>query len=191
MEDSLLLPVLQPSSWEGWDVAVCRPLFGDDGPPLPGIPVVGFAYDAAEGMHPILLDDLTDEESPLSLEIAARNNLAPLAIEWEARSSGDEDTPSALIGRHPFAAELILSPRHMTEAQERLGTEGVAVAIPARGMIAVQDAFPADIDDLLGLLQWTHYVHEDAGEYGLSPRVFLVTDGEVKAVIQPPPEEDF
>ncbi len=187
MEDRILLPRLLPAGDEAYADVLSRPLLGEESEKnswMPRVSLEWYSDDEVESIEELELGTSFQEMEALACE-----NLLSIQVEWDVQTSEETGQPQIMFGHHEFAVECILSPPHMREIQSFLKVESLAVAIPIGGMIAIQDANPPHLDDVLGLMQWARSVYDDAIEIGLSPEIFLVKDGILKAVIKP--EEGF
>lgn len=177
--DDLVVPRLRPRSWPLVQQACSYPL-GPLSRPLPHAPWVSFVRDAPGRLQVLTWRALLDEGRAFDLvRRDALENLARRAGVFEVTETGPAGRPRRLSLVHELAAEHVLLEATMRQLQDLLAARALAVAVPGRGVMAVEDAF-APPDQVARLLAWTTDVFERAGEArAVSPAPLLVKNGQV------------
>lgn len=183
-------PVLKPADW-GRSAAesgvITRPLSNEAMPD--DAPVVAYALDTDvsvvfinRDMLPSLLD--TDDIHGIALA-CLRKRLAAEA-EFDELPDASEQIGARILlytGSY-YAAEAILLPEVLKEAQERLGADFLCVGIPTRGgmmMIPGHEGEGASIAAFHAAVAGFHYEGRDAP---ISPRVYAARDGEIAGYLE-------
>jgi hypothetical protein len=177
--DDHVLPRLRPRSWPQVQQACSYPL-GPLSRPLPHAPWVSFVREPPGQLETLTWRTLADEGRALDLvRRDALENLSRRAGELETSAAGPGRRPRRLSLAHELAAEHVLLEAVMRQAQDRLAARALAVAVPGRGVLAVEDAF-APPDQIARLIAWTADVFAGVGEaLAISPAPLLVKDGQV------------
>lgn len=180
-----LLPILVPSDWPERDRCSCRPLLeGLPGPDLPWVAITQQAEPLLVYLGPERLDwlGLIHAEA----EDRAVANLMRLPAAWRtvqhATPSGSWLALELLEG--PMAAERILDPHALQQlAADRVGSEGLAIGIPHRGLLVVTPTTMALDGHLANVVRGLYEEAREAGAMALSPRVFLAEAGQLVGLL--------
>ena len=184
MSDNLL-PCLKEHNWPGREHTICRVLWAEEASQY--MPWLAFGWDHPHTFEFINTDKskglgLTDE----ALEAQALANLRGRSGSWQPIDSdaGDGKQLKMLICTDDFfAAERIADATFMQEAQRRLGSSGLLVGIPRRGLMM---ATRVDQDEQL-IMAFGGVV---AGEFSrgesavISPMIFALKDGAIVALVE-------
>ncbi len=180
-----LLPTLVPADWPQADSCTCRLLI--EGLPAPDLPLVAFSQQ----VEPLLVY-LGPERlawlgiSAADAEAQAVANLASLPVAWRtvqhATPSGSWLALEVLEG--PMAAERILDSAALRQlAEDRVGSQTLAIGIPHRGLLLVTSATMAMEAELALVVRGLYEEAREAGAVALSPRVFLAEQGALVGLI--------
>ena len=145
-----LLPCLKEANWEGRPHTVCRALCPAASASSPHIPWLAFGFDHPHSLEFVNRDWLASLASNAQeLEARALANLRARPATWQpldvtTRAGG----PLQVLACSDdfFAAERILDPAFMKQAQQHVGASRLFVGIPRRGLLL---AIPGDLDNAL------------------------------------------
>lgn len=178
-----LLPVLRSPIWPLRQVALCWPLSprGDSGP------LVTIVRDTPRALVPVDSNDPAARDRGRALESAIRfleTRLPP----WDVERAPDGRI-QALVLVDAYASEAVLSPDRMRAAQLRMEARALLAAVPVRGIVRIEDAFPDDADEVKALAAWADAVFKDATAHPtmtpLTPDLLVVVDGKVQGPVDP------
>ena len=177
-----ILPLLKDAAWPGREQSVCAPLTDL---PIQDQPLVTFGWDRPETF------EMLGRQDPLAanldvLRAAAAANLKKRAGSWQPIEIklGLFKTGRFLVCGDDFlAAERILDPDFLMQAQRTLDAKMLAVGIPRRGIIMAANG--AQSSELL-----QRFLAAVAGQFHrgeappITPTVFGVVDGAIVAHLQ-------
>ncbi|MFI6869268.1 hypothetical protein [Nocardia sp. NPDC050406] len=167
-----IFPLLKPADWEHRDLVVHdRFGFGEDAL------VVAYARDG-DGNFEIITQGSPEAGDPEGLRRLAFGNLARQRYPFEVAEAGG--LPFATASGHDFAAEKVLDPATVLEAQRLLGTDSIQIAVPRRTCLM---AFPQDltadqVQTMIKLVMYT-YLDDSYGNAPITPSLFLFDQGEL------------
>lgn len=177
-----LLPQLQPMDWPGRRGALAWPLTERDDNVLH----VCLVRDEVSQLRVVSSDAPEARDRIISFERAVRELDRHLG-EWSI-NTGASGQPEGLVMVGPMAAEALLSRTRLLQAHEILGASALVAAVPARGLLRLQDAYPVDPGSIFALERWAQLVYTDAGSSDamtrLSPALLVVIDGEVRGLLR-------
>ncbi len=185
-ENQIILPALKPDDWLGREHAICRPLVPEQN--LPGGPWIGFGYN-----YSTAFEFITQESLPAGntinqvrlIEQAAVRNLQSRPVHWkieEVRTGLFRRMRLLVCGEDALASERILDKKFLLQAQIEMKTSQLAVGIPYRGLLIATDAHQnAKVQARFSAMVSTQY--HRAQSIPISPRVFLVQDGEIIGIL--------
>jgi uncharacterized protein YtpQ (UPF0354 family) len=183
-----IYPCLKQTAWADLAPTVRRPLADLAG--AEWMPWVAFGYD-----HPhtfVFVPDRELQESGRSapeLEAEALANLRDREASWQTVEIGLKSglrLQVAMCSDDFFAAERILEPESILEAQRRLGASALLSGVPRRGLLALIDA-----DAGTDAIAW--FVVMVADEYfggqsaPISPMIFRMSGGRIVGALPSPP----
>jgi hypothetical protein len=185
-----LLPALKATDWVGCSHALCRPLAPELDTPY--MPWVAFGYD-----HPHTFEFVTSESMPGGsdpdqlqlLEYAAVRNLRDREAVWQSQKvTAAGRKLSLLVCCDDFlAAERVLDQEFMAEAQSRLKTKLLAVAVPQRGLLLAFDSHQSrEKVGLFATIAAAQFFQ--TGNAPISPVTFLMNNGKIVGIIKGPEE---
>lgn len=190
MNTSRILPKLRHERWMGWTEVAGRPLVAM---PLPGLPRVALGEDTPKRFaflpKPEFIERSAENwaERPFEeWEAIAVSNLAQRPRRWQvAERSGGVfgfgGKPSRLEYVDEFACEHMLDVAFMNEAHALLRSSLLAVAIPARGILAAADgADQAQVEKLIDYAR-RGFVGAPEGMEPITPHAITVRDGRPSA----------
>lgn len=173
-----LLPYLRPSSWPHLHQVPHHPLLAVEGVDVPYVTYVATTQQrviTTELMRSqkLGLDELA-EEAMLSLSERAFD-LTPRPI---------VETGGALLisVTDEFAAEAVACPQLMHAAHDALGSERLAAAIPARGVLLIADG--RDESSAAILSGWAREIYSEAGDLALTPHLIMLRLGVPEGVLK-------
>jgi len=177
-----LLPVLRPADWPGRDTALCWGLTERDDELL----WVSLVRDEGASLRPLPPRGVEAQRRIAALDRAVRN-LESRLPSFEVERSPDGRVRGLTL-LDPQAAEALLSVRVLHVAHELLGTRALVASVPFRGLLRLQDAYPADQAEVTALARWTERGFAEAadrpGVQRLSPRLFVIVDGRVQGPLR-------
>ncbi len=135
-----VFPVLKPASWQGLAYGA-RAHVWIGTPQAPEVVVAYGCYEA--GFASYITNETPAYNDPDVLVQEAFDNLKALDVELQVVGTGPD---RVVIAAGPFAAEQVLSERHVLAIQDRLETAEIVVSIPRRDALL---ACPADASDQL------------------------------------------
>ncbi|MEO8698842.1 MAG: hypothetical protein ABI867_02330 [Kofleriaceae bacterium] len=94
-----------------------------------------------------------------------------------------DDLRLVVVSESFYAAEKLLDQALMTKLHALLGAEVLAAAVPARGLLLVASAIPAQVARFAALVRARF---DDAGGRAISPLVMLVEGGSVSGFVAEP-----
>lgn len=176
-----LLPYLRPPGWPHLDQVPHHPLVEIEGVPMPAVTYV-YTHDAQ--VRPITHEALLEGGlSVAELAAEATLNLAQRPMELTPQPLADVVGGMIITVTDEFAAEAITCPPLMHAAHDALGTDQIAVALPARGVLLIGDGRPEGHPEILSA--WAREVFVDAGPQGLTPQIFVLRLGVPEGIFVP------
>ena len=136
MSDEPLLPCLKEPAWSGRDAVVSRPLWRESSP---YVPWVALGYERA-GTIEFLGRDRAANRDAGELEREALANLRRREASWQElrlELGGFKNLRMLAAADDVLAAERILDPAFLEEAQRQLRAPGLFVGIPRRAFLVV------------------------------------------------------
>jgi len=124
--DPIIYPILKEYNWVAKPFAVYKHYMDSDKPP---VPLIGFGYDTTDNFI-FLTQDKLGERSIDDLYAESLSNLQKEEAEWENFT----DFMLTASGK-TFSSEKILDPEFLKDAQTRLDTDEILVAVPRRTVI--------------------------------------------------------
>jgi len=180
---TLLLPILRSSKWKDAHLAFCTPLI-QARETVTHNPWLSFAHDSGTQLFTITRKSLPEEEKTKDeIVLEALQNLAQRALEWEISARRADGTAMVLTCRDERAAEAILVPGHMEEAQSILGANEIVAAIPVSGIMIVQTAHPQDPSELSALIHWAQDNFQAETDAPLTPHLITVQMGTITGML--------
>lgn len=179
-----ILPCLKDYQWAGKDETVARPLWRDGSSTF--MPWVALGYD-----HPHTFEFLSRAEllrvgkDERALEHEAIGNLRQRKASWEpydVKLGFLKKLRMLACGDDFLAAERILDPVFLQEAQTRLGAKGLLAGVPRRGALMVTD-FEQDQDRISAFLALVCQHYKEDAAAPVSPAAFLIGDGRIGGVV--------
>jgi hypothetical protein len=179
-----ILPCLKDPAWGGKDGTVNRRLW--DKEPLEFVPWVGFGYDHEHSFEFLPCASLAElKKTQVEVEREAMRNLRARRASWEpwnVKLGWFKKLRMLACGNDFLAAERILDPIFLREAQRRLGARGLVVGVPRRGSLMATDALQG-ADRIAAFLAIVWQQYREGGSPPVSPLGFAVTDGRIVAVV--------
>jgi hypothetical protein len=180
-----ILPVLKAPDWGG--ARMLRRRLTDIGHP-DIVPWVAFGID-----HPTLIEFVGEQaesvrgRSLADIEAEAIANLGRFPCRWkeDVAEAADGARGVVLMAMGPYAAERVLDARFMREAQQRLGSEIVAVGMPHRNMLVAAGRPEGML--FAGFQNAVQHAHTRGSGAAISPGVFLMRGTTVIASPADPP----
>ena len=133
-----LMPCLKEAKWQGREGTVCRALWEQTSSPY--MPWLAVGYDHPHTFEFINVDRLTAlNTTEQALEAQALANLRARPANWEPVDVDVKGRTLHMLvcSGDYFAAEHLLDPPFMQQAQRRLRTQGLFVGVPRRGLLMV------------------------------------------------------
>lgn len=182
-----LLPLLQPPGWLGRTASLSWPIA--QGPD--GLLWVSLVRDDRSAIRLVGADTAEARDSSASFERAIENLESRLGP-WEVdRNEGGDIVGLTLV--HELASEAVLSSSRMLRAHELLGARALVAAVPVRGILRLQNAYPEDQHAVRALAEWSELIYSDAGRQPtmsrLSPRLLVIVRGRVQGQLRTQGEE--
>ena len=171
-----VLPRLFPHDWPDAPRVVCRRL----APGLDESPWLAFVEAGSGRRAPIEAGDLE------ALERAAIEALTARGLRWKVAQRDESRAPEVLEISDRMAAEVVLLPALLREAQRQLGTRGVGVVIPTADRVEVHDAFHPDWGRLAEVAAGAARRHALAARRPVCPDVLVVQDGVIVGAVTAP-----
>ena len=135
-----VFPVLKPASWQGLTYGARAHVWIGS----PQAPEVVVAYGCYDGGFASYITNETPAWNDLDVLVReAFDNLKAHEVPLQVVGTG---TDRVVIAAGPFAAEQVLSERHVLAIQDRLETADIVVSIPRRDALL---ACPADASEQL------------------------------------------
>lgn len=180
--DAILLPILRADIWKGGESALRSKLIRTE-EPLQGNLWVSFAYSTESKLYSITKDSLNaNKQKPDEVVLEALQNLETLDFEWEITSRRVDGSASVLTCNHEFAAESILLPQHLIDAQSILGTHEITLALPIAGCVIAQTAHPSHRNELDQLMTWAHEMFSKNEGRTLTPNLVTAQMGQIRSM---------
>lgn len=185
MPDDIILPCLKEAAWGRDGVSACRLLWS--GQKSPHIPWIGFGRDQPHSFA--FLQRSAPEEMGKSLERIEREavrNLRLRAATWQpldVKMGWFKTLRMLVCGDDFLAAERILEPGFMKQAQATLKARGLLVGIPRRGFLIVTNAEQA-ADRLQAFAVMVSTQYHRAESAPISPVVFAMKDGAIVGMVE-------
>src|SRR5579871_5288830 len=170
--ERMIIPRLKQSDWNGKAQVVSRPLLPD----RTDSPLVAFGYDLPHTIQYINRSELAKlTMTEVQIEQEALGSLREHPVSWK-REKLEADFLSESLDLLScdgdfLAAEHILDPDFMTEAQRLLGCEMLAVFIPREGMLFVTHHQGFDAVRIVGMALLADTLYK-ASEKPISSNVF-------------------
>lgn len=182
-----LLPLLQPPGWLGRSTSLSWPIA--QGPD--GLLWVSLVRDDRSAIRLVGADTDEARDPSASFERAIEHLESQLGP-WEL----DRNEEGHIVGLtlvHELASEAVLSTSRMLRAHELLGARALVAAVPVRGILRLQNAYPEDQHAVRALAEWAEIVYTDAGGQPtmsrLSPRLLVLVRGQVQGQLRTQGEE--
>ena len=177
---SALLPCLKERTWLGREHAVCRVLWPREASAY--MPWVAVGYDHPHSFMFVTAQAFAKmQTTEAALEARALANLRKRPAKWEKVSVEPKKGSrfSILACMDDFlAAERILDPDFMKEAQRTLRARGLLVGIPRRGrLFCIDGELNEDAIQAFGIMVAQEFTSVESAE--ISPMLFVVKDGAV------------
>ena len=180
--DATLLPILRPFKWDGGKDALRSKLIRTE-EELQHNLWVSFAYNETSKLYTVTKDSLkVHGQQGKELVLEALANLESLEFEWEISSRRPDGTAQVLTCEHEFAAESILLPDHLLEAQSILSAQEIVLAIPVAGHLIAQTAHPMHRNELDQLMLWAHDNYMSAEGRTLTPNLITARMGQIHSM---------
>ena len=180
--EATLLPVLRPQSWRGGESALRSKLIRTDEPMQHNL-WISFAYNTETKLYTVTKESLkAHSQKSKDIVMEALQNLQNQGFEWEIHTRRGDGSAQVLSCTHEFAAESILLPDHLLEAQSILGVHEIAIALPVAGLIIVQAAHSANRHDLDQLMLWAHENYMQAEGRTLTPNLITAQMGQIRSM---------
>jgi hypothetical protein len=185
-EDSAaLLPCLKERVWAGREHAVCRVLWANTASAY--MPWAAVGYDRPSSFQFITTKDCAEmRTTEAALEARALANLRQRPAKWERVDIDSKHGSRFTIlrcGEDFFAAERILDPDFLKEAQRTLRARGLLVGIPRRGRLyCVNGELPQDALQGFGTAIAQEFVSGESAP--ISPMLFAVKDGAIVEIVE-------
>jgi len=189
--DPPLVPVLRPGGWDLAHVAVSRSLMHPQR--APHIPFVAVARPRPKGLDFLRWPALDDLGMTWAEVLAfAIENLAATPAQWEELHRSPAFDRPALLGlsdQGVLGASRLLDRTLLDDAHARLGSRFLLASVPSQHHLFVVDGSPAaDQSMLRAFVVWTaRHFQAAQGIDALSERIFVVRDGVIAGLYQPPP----
>jgi hypothetical protein len=181
--EGVILPCLKEPSWGRDGLSVCRPLWRGDSPQIPW---VSFGYDRPESFDFLSRAALADlKKSETEVEREAVRNLSLRKATWESvevKLGFLKKLRMLGCGDNFLAAERILDPGFMREAQTRLKARGLLVGIPRRGYLVVTDG-EGGVDRITPFATMVSMQYHRGESAPISPALFAVKDGSIVGMV--------
>ena len=184
-DSTALLPCLKERAWAGREHAVCRVLYAKTASAY--MPWVAVGHD-----HPASFEFITTQSfatiqtTEAALEARALANLRKRAATWEkVEIDSKHGSPFTILvcGDDFFAAERILDPDFLKEAQRKLRARGLFVGIPRRGRLyCVNGELPQDAVTGFGISIAQEFMSGESAP--ISPMLFAVKDGAIVDILE-------
>jgi hypothetical protein len=177
-----LLPCLQPPAWSGSERAMARPLLPE---PSPYVPWVALGYDEPEIFRFLERDGASPGRTADALEAEAVANLQQRPARWqdlELDLGGFKRLRMLVAGDDALAAERVLDPPFLLEAQRRLEAAGLLLGIPRRGFL-VATALDNNVERVhtFGAVAATQFQGGESDP--LTPALFTARGGRIAGVV--------
>lgn len=177
-----LFPVLRPQTWTSGAVALRTKLIRTE-EDLPHNLWVSFAYSTEDKLYTVTKDSLkAHQQKGEDIVLKALENLNTLSFEWQITSRRADGSAAVLTCIHEFAAESILLPEHLVEAQSILGVHEIALALPVAGCLIAQTAHPSHRNELDQLMTWAHENFNHAEGRTLTPNLLTAQMGQIRSM---------
>jgi uncharacterized protein YtpQ (UPF0354 family) len=182
-----IYPCLKETPWAALAATVRRPLADVDG--AEWMPWVAFGHDRPDAFVFLQEHELRESgRSAADLEAEALANLGDREASWQMAEIGLKDGARFQMVTCTddfFAAERILEPASVLEAQRRLGASALLAAVPRRGLLTLIDA-----DASAGAIAWFVVMaareHFGGQSAPISPMVFRMSAGRIVGALSSP-----
>jgi uncharacterized protein YtpQ (UPF0354 family) len=178
--DGRIFPCLKETPWARLGPTVRRPLAEVEG--AGWMPWVAFGYDQPDAFVFLQENDLEEMgRSASDIEAEALGNLRDREASWqmvEMRREGSGPVQFVRCTEDFFAAERILEPESVLEAQRRLGASALLAAVPRRGLLVLMDA-AAGAEAIAGFVLMVAREHFEGQSAPISPLVFRMSEGRI------------
>ncbi len=182
-----IYPCLKETPWAALGPTVRRPLADIEG--AEWMPWVALGYDRPDTFVFLQEHELRQSgRSAADLEAEALANLGEREASWQMVEIGLEDGARFQIVRCTddfFAAERILEPGSILDAQRRLGASALLAAVPRRGLLALIDA-DAGPDAIAWFVIMVANEHFGGQSAPISPMVFRMSAGRIVGALPSP-----
>ena len=175
-----LYPILMPSDWEAPENTPAYRLEvpSDD----PRIPWVTFGSLGTSGLEP-LEEPVEQEFKRDQIEETARRHLSERDATWQRVKSQSGSSRSSMLAclDDPLAAERVMLPEFVVQAQEKLGTEVLAIGIPRRGLMVAMDGRQPE-ESLMGFGAFNLAEFHSRETDPITSLTFLMDEGKIAGV---------
>ena len=179
-----LLPCLKEPKWQGREHTVCRALWEREASAY--MPWVAVGYDHPHTFQFINTDRLSElNTSEQALETEAVANLRARPAAWERVDVDVEGGTLRMLvcSGDFFAAERVLDPGFMQQAQRTLKSAGLFVGIPRRGLLMATAA--EQEQHLIAAFGAAVAGQFSRGETAvISPMLFALKDGAIVGIVE-------
>jgi hypothetical protein len=180
-----ILPCLKEPAWGRQGDAFFRPLWA--GAQSPYMPLVAFGYDHPHTFEFLNRDRLGEMgKTEMQLEREAVHNLRRRSAHWEpldVKLGWFKKLRMLMCADDFLAAERILDPLFMTEAQRRLGARGLLAGVPRRGLLVVMNG-EAGAEEIARFAAMVVQQFQAGDSAPISPMAFAVKDGRILALVE-------
>jgi hypothetical protein len=179
-----VLPCLKEAKWRGREDTVCRALW--EGESSPYMPWLAVGYDRPHTFEFINTNRLPElKTTERALEAQALANLRARPAAWEpvnVEVKGKTLRMLCCSGDY-FAAEQVMNPAFMQEAQRKFKTHGLFVGVPRRGLLMVTAA--GQDDQMIAAFGAAVAGQFSRGETApISPMLFAIKDGAIVGILE-------
>jgi hypothetical protein len=179
-----LLPCLKEAKWRGREHTVCRALWESESSPY--MPWLAVGYDHPHTFEFINTDRLGEfKTTEKALEAQALANLRARPATWEPVDVDVKGSRLRILtcSGDYFAAEHVLNPAFMQQAQRTLKTHGLFVGVPRRGLLMAAAA--GQDQQMIAAFGAAVAGQFSRGETAvISPMLFAMKDGAIVGVLE-------
>ncbi|MFN3201211.1 MAG: hypothetical protein ACE366_22615 [Bradymonadia bacterium] len=182
MTRSTVLPYLRPATWPHLNQVPHHPLAQVDGI---DVPMVTYVAQGPDGTRQVITLEAMAQGGIEIDDLAAEGTLAlsRLALDFTPKPLVETGGTLLISLADECAAEAVGCPPLMHAAHEALGTERLAAALPARGVLMLGDG--RDENATAVLSQWAYEIYTEAGPAGLTPHLLMLRLGIPEGVLYP------
>lgn len=179
-----LLPCLKDFDWPGKDGCVARPLWAEGKSRY--VPWVAFGYDLPHSFEFLPQAELARlGKTEAEVERVAIQELRQRRASWQPwniKLGLFKKLKMLACGNDFFAAERILDPIFLQDAQRQLQAKGLLLGVPRRGALVATDAFQDDAR-LNAFLALVYQQFIEGGSPPISPVAFAAKDGRIISIV--------